>query len=443
MRFACVLGLILGAGCSGVDREALESLDRDITQWAAPEITQTSDIEARIAARTDPETLVRFALIHNPSLREAEALARAAMERIAREGALDAPKFKFEWWAVPLDKPGSFDKADTLMYGVSQMLPFPGKLKARSLVALREAEMQFQMARMKEREIVQRVRKAFWEYWLSTRDLLIHQEHVRLMEQIEAMSKVLYTAGSVSQQDVLRSQVSLVMLHNEVLFIQQRIGSAKAMLNSLLGRSPESALGPPADSKPSEPAFERDALLEKAKGRPEARLAELSIKRAEAAEHVADQEATLPDFELGVDYWQMPLADGDAWGGMLSVSLPWLSPQKRAERTARQLESRAARMNQQNIQNQIAAEITDALLRLEAARRSLALYQGELEPKARQAVEVARGEYEKALGTFINLIETEAELRKIQLGLVRANSDLESAIIDLERAVGADLRSKP
>jgi outer membrane protein TolC len=215
------------------------------------------------------------------------------------------------------------------------------------------------------------------------------------------------------------------MLHNEVVMIEQRLRSSKAMLNMLLGRAADAPLGAP---KPIEPADEPFDAAEIAGRRPELRQAEAAVRKAEASLEAGRKDATLPDFMVGVDYMQP-----DAWGGMFSITLPWLSPQKGAELRARELDSRAARMGLEALKNQSAFEARDALYRVEAAAKSIRLYREELEPKSVQANQIARTEFETARGTFVDLMETEGQLRVVRLGLAKAVAEHETAAADLRK----------
>jgi outer membrane protein TolC len=87
--------------------------------------------------------------------------------------------------------------------------------------------------------------------------------------------------------------------------------------------------------------------------------------------------------------------------------------------------------------------VRDALLRAEAARRSVRLFQGELLPKSAQSVEVSRSGYEKDKASFLDLLDAERSQRDVKLKHAQAVAQYASAVADLERAVGADLRRKP
>ena len=64
-------------------------------------------------------------------------------------------------------------------------------------------------------------------------------------------------------------------------------------------------------------------------------------------------------------------------------------------------------------------------------------------PVTAQTVEVSRASYEKDKSSFLDLLDAERSLRDVRLKNIQAVTQYESAVADLERAVGADLRRKP
>ncbi|MBI4603149.1 MAG: TolC family protein [Planctomycetes bacterium] len=468
-----ILGLapILIAGClSAASREDLRRLETSLEgrggrTTAAPAAVPAAPVAAAPAAPAAPapepageaapsrgadlagpldlRTLNDEALARNPEVGESLERARGAVEEVRRAGALDDPILKLETWAVPLERPAAFDRADTNMFGLSQTFPFPGKLGLRAEAALRDAEAAREAHRTAASGLIARVKRAYFEYYMLAKEREIHLEHVRLLESFERVAEAKFRTGTARQQDVLKAQIELVTLHNDVLFIDQRLGSARAAINALLNRPPGAALGPPGDVTPTSARHRLEDLEEKAfAGRPDLKAVELESRSAELDLELARRDAILPDLMLGVDYWQMNEGD-DAWGGFVGINLPWLTGKRRAE--ARKLEhaARAGRLAVERARQVVTFEVRDAYLRHAATRESVILVNGELLPKASQSVEVTRASYENDRATFLELLDAERSYRDVQLAYFRALAAHESALADLERAAGINLESIP
>ena len=448
LRFLAPAPLLLAA-CAASWRGDYDRLRADLEtiavrhEHAPPGPSTDADLDRAFAETVDLETLVHVAKSRNPELREAFARAQGGIEEVRRAGSFDDPMFKVEAEGVPLRHAASPGKAMDTMIGLSQPIPFPGNLSLRSEAALRDAEGMREMYREREREVVARMKRAYFEYYSLTKELEIRREHVKLLEDFEKVSDIKFRNGAVSQQDVLKPQVEQVLLHNDVFMIQQRIGSAQAAINQLLNRPASAPLGQPRELLAADEAFDLPDLTARALAtRPELRAAELRVRASRAGQKLADREATWPDFAVGLDYMQIP--DGpDGYSAMFSINLPWLTGKKASEARRMGHVLRADESAVETVRARVQFEVRDAHLRVEAARKSLALFKGELLPKSAQSVEVSRAGYEKDKASFLDLLDSERSLRDVKLKYHQALAQYEAAVADLERAVGADLRRKP
>jgi outer membrane protein TolC len=446
LRIATVFPLLLSA-CAVAWQDDLDRLRDDVGALSvrherAPRAPSTdAELDRRLSEPLSAETLLGAARERNPALREAAARARAGLEEVRRAGAWDDPRLTLRTEGVPLRRPSSLNRAEENALGLSQTIPFPGNPGLRSEAALRDAEAMREAVRERELDLAAMVRKAHAEYWALWRELEIHREHIRLLEGFERASEVRFRAGAAMQQDVLKPQLEQVMLHSEVFEIERRLGATRAELNRLLHRPPAAPLGPPVE--PAAPGDVPAGLAERALAeRPELRAAELKVRATQAALRLAGREATLPDFELGVEYMQMP-GEPDAWGGMFSLNLPWFSGKRRAEERRLEHQLRADEAAADAVRGRILFEVRDAELRLAAARQILDLAARELVPKSAQSVDAVRAGYEKDRASFLDLLDAERSLRDVRLRQAQAAAQAASAFADLERAAGRELRRTP
>lgn len=401
-----------------------------------------AELDRMLSGTLDLDLLISIVKSRNPEIREVLARAKAGVEEVRRASSLDDPMLKVETWGVPINQPTAFNQADTNMIGLRQNFPFPGNLSLKGEAALRDAESMFQMYRDRQLDIVMRLRKSYLEYYSMSREIDIHLEHVRLMTEMEKVAEIKYRNGQVSQQDVLKPQVELVMLHNDVLSMSQHVESAKAAINALLNRPPDAPLGKPKEPAFTDEKFDVQELSAKALSRPDVLAADLRIKATEAMAKVASREGNLPDFSIGLDYWQMPGAPNDGYGAMLMINLPWFTGKHGAEVAKMEHTLRADQAAAQTTRNKALYEVRDAYFRVEAARKSLILFKGELVPKSAQSADVSRANYEKDKASFLDLLDAERSLRDVKLKYSQALVQYEMAVADLERAVGQALRRK-
>lgn len=446
----CTIVILAMPGCSGTSWRQDESKIQDALKQIdarhknAPQDSATTiDIDSKISETADLPTLIQLALERSPQLRETQARIRATLEEAAGASSLDNPRLQFETLEVPWSKPVALGSARTNQLGVMQDIPYPGKLDARARASLKDAESMYQMYREREREIVKRVKKTYVTYATLVKELSINMEVTKLLQEFELIAEEKYKTGKVSQQDVLKPQVELVMLHNEVIFIEQKILAAKAELNALLYRTGDAPMGKPVELEPPDEKFDLEDLKSKAAvTRPEILAAEARVNSSRAMLEFAELEAGKPDFTVGFDYMQMPGEEENGWGGLVGINLPWFTDKRSAEARRMKQTVAADEMAIRNVRNETEFQIRDAFLRVVATKKSLVLFKGELLNKSSQTVEVSRFEYEKAKSSLLDFLDAERSLRNIRIGYYRAIGEYETAVADLERAVGLDLRAK-
>jgi len=275
------------------------------------------------------EKIEREAMANNPEIRAAEARAAVAKARTPAAGALDDPMFMYRNWGTPLERPWDWNQAQhMLMY--QQTLPGFGKRAARTELANQQvAESQAQIEVVK-REIGVRVRKGYYDLLRSGDEHRIHDQQMGLAKQALQSATVKYTVGRVPQQDVLKAQIAMTRLADHLVMLDEEEESARAELNTLMGRDPGAPLEVIGDygaprTLPNLDELERIAL----ENRPE-------LKAIAAAGNVAEtqlvlaRKAYMPDFTVAGGYMLMPEGSmfRNNYMAEVTVSLPWLNRRK-------------------------------------------------------------------------------------------------------------------
>ncbi|MDE3050228.1 MAG: TolC family protein, partial [Nitrospirota bacterium] len=332
-------------------------------------------------------------------------------------------------------------QAQNSIFGLSQNLPFPGKLALKGDVASRSAEMTEQAVRGKERELVARLKQAYYDLFLTHKAIQIHHEQVELLGQFVEITTAKFRTGKGSQADVLKAQVELSMLFQQLPVLEQRRETAEAMLNTLLDRDSTSPLGIPQE--PSQIPLDRtlDDLHRLAlNDRPELKAAELAVQRNEQSRALA-QRQYYPDFNVAFQRFQNFQAN-DGFGAYVAMSIPfafWTKPKHDAGVQEAAAAVSAARAQQHTLENLTRFQVKDLLARLRATDQVATLYRTTILPQAEQSLEAARVGYRAGKGGFLDLIETQRAWRGFQLEYFKALVDRQHRLAELEQVVGIDL----
>ena len=366
-------------------------------------LSRAQDSDSALRNRLVLPELIHEVLARNPELVAARKQWEAATTRITQARSLDDPTLSVQLWNVPQ----SFNVTQTQnsIFGLSQSFPFPGKLSLKSDVASRSAEMTEQTVHGKERELVARLKQAYYDLFLAQKAIQIHHEQVDLIRQFVEIANAKFRTGKGAQTDVLKAQVELSMLFQHLPVLEQRRETAEAMLNTLLDRDPASPLG--IAQEPSQLPLERpiDDLHRLAlNDRPELKAAELAVQRNEQSRALA-QRQYYPDFNVAFQRFQNFQAN-DGFGAYVAMSIPfafWTKPKYDAGVQEAAAAVSAARAQQHTLENLTRFQVKDLLARLRATDQVATLYRTTVLPQAEQSLEAARVGYRAGKTGFLEI----------------------------------------
>ena len=383
--------------------------------------------------------LIQEVLARNPELVAARKQWEAVTNRITQARSLDDPILSLQLWNFPQ----SFNVTQTQnnIFGLAQNLPFPGKLALKGNVASRSAEMTEQSVRAKERELVVRLKQAYYDLFLAQKALQIHHEQVELFRQFVEIANVKFRAGKGSQADVLKAHVELSLLFQHLPVLEQRQETAEAMLNTLLDRDPAFRLG--LAQEPSQLPLEtpmNDLHQFALNDRPELKAAELAVQRNEQS-HALAQRQYYPDFNVAFQRFQNYQAN-DGFGAYVAMSIPfafWTKPKYDAGVQEAAAAVAVARAEQHTLENLTRFQINDLLAKLRATDQTATLYRTTILPQAEQSVDAARVGYRTGKAGFLELIDAQKAWRGFQLEYFTALVDRQRRLAELEQVVGITL----
>jgi cobalt-zinc-cadmium efflux system outer membrane protein len=383
--------------------------------------------------------LIHETLERNPELVAARKQWEASSQRIVQARSLDDPTLSVHLWNFP--QTFNVTRADNSIFGLSQNFPFPGKLALKGEIASRSAERTEQVLHGKERELIARLKQAYYDLFLAHKAIQIHHEQVELLRQFAEIANAKFRTGKGSQADVLKAQVELSVLHQQLPVLEQRRETAAALLNTLLDRDPLSPLGVPQEPFLIPLDTTIDDLHRLALNvRPELKAAELTVRHSEQSRALA-QRQYYPDFNVAFQRFQNFQAN-DGFGAYVAMTIPfsfWTKPKYDAGVQEAAASVAAARAQQHQLENLTRFQVKDLLAKVRATEQVATLYHTTILPQAVQNLEAARVGYRTGKGGFLDLIDTQRALRGFQYEYYRALGEREHRLAELEQVIGSDL----
>jgi outer membrane protein, heavy metal efflux system len=396
--------------------------------------------EDPVALKTlDLSGVISEALAQNPEIVAARQQWEAATKRVPQARSLEDPTVSVQWWNTP--ESFNLGQAQNTIIGLSQKFPFPGKLALNEEVASRSADITEQALRAKERDLIARVKQGYYDLFLAHKAIQIHHEEIDLLTQFLEITMAKFRTGKGSQVDVLKAQVELSTLHQQLPVLEQRRETAQAKINTLQNKDPRTPLGLPDEPRVERFTKDLDELFQiAAEARPEVKAAGLALQRNEHARALAHRQY-YPDVTVAVQRFQNFQAR-DGFGAIMGINLPfafWTKPKYDAGVQEASAAVAAARADLQAQENLTRFQIRDLLAKVRASWEVGVLYRTTVLPQAEESLASARAGYRTGRTDFLNLIEADRALREFQLAYYRALVDWQLRVAELEQVVGRDL----
>lgn len=387
--------------------------------------------------------LLAFARARSPSWRAAQAEAQAAAERIQPAGALPDPMFKVELMDLTnMGETGvqlSPAKVGSTQYTLSQQIPFWGKRDLRRGQAEAEARAATRTADGMWLELATEVKRTYAQYWLTDQNLRLTGEIQALLGKMERVARTRYASGLAAQQDVIRAQVELTMVRQELVSLESEQQGMKAMLNGLIGRDamaplaqPDLRAAPPAERTQLTALFDRLVAQNPALAAERERVNAAEQGRALAAKN------WYPDLNFGVT----PVQRGNQvneWQLMFEVNIPLQFESRRSQEREADRMLQAARSRVEAANSKLAGELGGAVAALNAARRTEHLIGDTLIAQSEATFEAALAGYETGRVDFATLLDAQRAIRKAKQDLYKAQAEQQLRLADIERIVGDEL----
>jgi outer membrane protein, heavy metal efflux system len=383
--------------------------------------------------------LIQEAIQQNPEIAATQEQVLAMKERAPQVGALADPELKVQLWNTPDSL--NVTKSQTVIYGVAQQFPFPGLLSKKAEVATREADQAEQRVAAKVREITAAVKMAFFELLFAHKAIEVHHEQQKLLRQFFDIANAKYGVGTRTQVDVLRAQVELSKIFQQLPVLKQRRETAQAHLNAILDRDPHAPLGIPRAPHPQPLTRSLEELQAHAlRLRPELQEADLAVTRFQSATQLAKLQY-YPHLRVELQRWQNYHTD-DGFGGNVMVNIPfafWTKPKYDAGVREAAAQVRSAQAKQQTLVTLTRFQVKDLVVQIQATQEVLELYRTTILPQAQQVLQAAHAGYRTDRTDFLDLIDAERALITFRLEYIRALVNREQQVAQLERVLGADL----
>ncbi len=365
---------------------------------------------------------IHYALEHNPMMHAAEKMIDMKRQEKVLTRTIPNPTVTGMFMPTSDDSLFGFGKVS-----VSQMIPWPGKLKKKRLAAESSISVMEMSKKDKEVMLVNKVRTAYVSLYTVGKKIEYTKMSLALLKQMESVMLSKYATAMGSQMALLKLQTKMAVVENMIINMEEMGEIIRFKMEALLN-TPHARKFPYPDSLPrlvvprDEDNVREIALI----SNPVVLLHQEKVKEAKSMVNAAKQVKT-PDIMVSGSYTRtdyvmrmasMTPSDEDLkgeWSAGLSVVLPiWVKTNRAKVSKAREMLAVEKNMLKQE-ELILAKDASVYLAELKEAERQIALLDNVLIPKAKQTLELVSEMYTIGNSSILDFLDADKMLLDLQI----------------------------
>lgn len=391
-----------------------------------------------------PESFVRYALYHSPSIERAYQQWRAASERLSQVRALPDPRLNVGFFLNEVETRVGPQQAKI---GLQQTFPWIGKLQDREDAAAKGALTAWYEYQQVQLLVVEQVMIALQNLAYLDDAIKITNENYALLQSFEEVVRARYRVGARSHPELIRVQVELGQLEDRVIGLAALRPSYVASLNVLMNRSPATEVVEGIEIPnfvATDNAEQISAIAQD--WSPALQSISQRVEQARIGTSIARKDG-YPDLTLGLEYIVTDNAANpsvtESGDDPIMLTFGINLPIWREKYEASVRESIANRLSisreLDSSTNQLFAQIYKAWFEHTDADRRVRLYEDSLIPKAQESLSASLAGFRTGDSEFLDLLDTQRTLLEFSLSAEKARAERGNALTTLNRLVGRPL----
>jgi cobalt-zinc-cadmium efflux system outer membrane protein len=393
------------------------------------------------------QDLINTAIDVSPKLSMLRAKRNVAENKIPQNSNLPNPMLMLGLMNLPTNT-FSFNQEPMTqkVVGLQQSIPFPGKLSSMEDAAAIDTLIIDKEIKDAENEIRKNVKNKYYSLSFFRKSIQLAKESKKLLEKISDVVSTKYSVSTANQQNLIKVQLEITNISDRIEDLKSKESSTLSELNALLLKEADS----PIQTETFDSIKTLDITVKQLDSlsrtnRPFLQGIQLSQEKGKLKQKVAEKDY-LPNFTLGVQYGQRDMlhktgmAQSDFLSFSLGISLPInyggkISSKVDEAISMQELYSQQYYQALQYLNGVFGTDVAD----LNSLKERISLFEGGLLPQAQQNLSSTMASYQVNKVDFINVIDAQNQLFKIETNLYKLKTDYLKKIAELEFLTGTGL----
>jgi Cu(I)/Ag(I) efflux system membrane protein CusA/SilA len=360
----------------------------------------------------------------NPELKMLNSEYRAALERAPQVSQLPDPEIGIGAFPLPVETRLG---GQQLRLGATQMFPWFGTLSQKEDLEVAKAKAVYERVGAKLLDLRYQLEQSYFQVYSIQRSRAIIQENIVLFEALERLALTKVESGKASAADVLRVQLKIEELKQELAILETSELDPTATINQLRNQPLNRAIVIVENLAFTDLPYNKDSLMANIqRNHP-------LIRMLKQQQEVAREAITLnefnskPSFGVGFDYILVdertdafPANNGrDILQLRASVKIPLFREQYAAKEREENIRIEGLAYQQEDVLSKFLTMIEQAYVRHETARLQVELYQRQIEITD-AAIRILEDSYSTQGSNFDELLRLENDLVGYDMKMLKA-----------------------
>ena len=199
--------------------------------WLLAYLLVITTVSAQSGQEDPIDIYLKIAAENNPELRSVFNQYHAALERMPQAKALPDPTAMFSVFASPVET-----RVGAQRFGISltQAFPWFGQLKSQENAVAQLAKARYEAFEEFKNKLFFNVRGTYYDLYVLVAATNITRENIRLLQSFRQLANVRLESANGSAVDLLRVEMDLEELQNQLLYLEDSRIPIQARFNELL-----------------------------------------------------------------------------------------------------------------------------------------------------------------------------------------------------------------
>ena len=384
------------------------------------------------------DSLLQLVVENNPTLKALELDYEA--EALKADQVSQLPNLELGS-GIPVLRPETRLGGQVVMVSASQMFPWFGTLRSKKDVVIAMSKARYEMVAAKRLDLFNKVKQAYYQlYFLQEKENIIN-EYIEIYKTIESVALAKVESGQSTTADVLRIQLKLQELRQELKIIDSDRRAYSSRINELANLSWGTIIRP-TDQLNEIATMEYDFAKFKAQIEENHPLNKKIAQQIEASKlaQQSNRNMNRPSFGLGIDYSMVqPRTDANPSGNgqdilipKVKISIPLYRKSYRAKNEQEEKIQESLNYQKIDITNRMLAILQQEKSNYDNAILENELYQQQI-ATTQMAYEILLSQYSSTGKGFDELLQVQNQLINYQLKLAMAQLKSYKAKANIER----------